>query len=80
MPDPTDRHPDNAPGPVYVDRSCIWCSACVMAAPDHFEERGDQVICIQQPDHPEAWEACRQAACACPVEAIGLGTEDPHQA
>lgn len=51
-----------------------------MAAPDHFEERGDQVICIQQPDHPEAWEACRQAACACPVEAIGLGTEDPHQA
>ncbi|MEO0606024.1 MAG: ferredoxin [Myxococcota bacterium] len=72
MPNPHDRHPANAPGPVYVDDSCICCSACIACAPEHFDELDDQVVCVTQPTTPEEAVACRDAARVCPVDAIGF--------
>lgn len=36
MSNPTERSPDNAPGPYYVDESCIDCDQCRVMAPELF--------------------------------------------
>lgn len=76
MPDPNARHPHNVPGAVFVDDSCVFCSFCIAVAPHHFAARDDQVLCTKQPLDPGEWEACRDAADGCPVDAIGL--DGPH--
>lgn len=76
MADPGQRRPGNVPGRVYVDDSCIWCSACVVIAPEHFEEVDGDVVCVHQPRTAEQRAACEEAAVSCPVDAIGL---DDHE-
>jgi len=67
------KYPDNIPGRYYVDKECIACDACVLAAPDHFgmhQEDGHAFV-TQQPATPEQESQCKEALEACPVEAIG---------
>lgn len=73
MADKTKKYEDNLPGRFYVDKECIACDACVMAAPSHFgmhEEDGHAFV-IKQPSNPEEEDLCREAMDGCPVEAIG---------
>lgn len=73
MADPTDRWEDNAPGPWYVDKSCILCGLCVELAPDNFRESedGDHDVVYKQPENNEELEQCREAKDQCPTESIG---------
>lgn len=73
MADKSKKYPENVAGRYYVDKECIACDACVLAAPDHFkmhEEDGHAFVTIQP--QSEADEAkCKEAMEGCPVEAIG---------
>ena len=73
MPDKNDKWPENAPGKFYVDKTCIACDACVMAAPENFkmdQENGHAFLSKQPADKFEE-DKCREAMEGCPVEAIG---------
>lgn len=73
MADKTQKYPDNAPGPFYVDNTCIDCDACRQIAPDNFErneEAGYTFVC-KQPENDKERELCQEALEGCPVEAIG---------
>lgn len=64
------RRPENVPGPVFVDTSCIDCDTCRWMAPRTFARRGGQSAVVLQPaDEAEARRAA-QAAVACPTASI----------
>lgn len=73
MADKTNKYDENVPGRFYVDRECIACDACVLAAPDHFgmDEDDGHAFVIKQPSGEAEEEACKEAMEGCPVEAIG---------
>ena len=70
----TDAHPDNAPGPFFVDRTCIDCGTCYQFAPDTFADAGDHARVHAQPGDDAARLKASMALVACPVSSIG--TED----
>ena len=73
MADKNNKYDENKPGKYYVDRECIACDACVLAAPDNFsmdEDDGHAFVTVQ-PTTPEEEELCEEAMEGCPVEAIG---------
>jgi ferredoxin len=49
MADPALRLPTNAPGPVFVDRTCIDCAACRRLAPSVFDHAGGRSYVRRQP-------------------------------
>lgn len=69
---PTDRHPDNAPGPWHVNENCIGCDLCEENAPAIFRRSavGDHNIVHHQPATPDELLAAGEALELCPVEAI----------
>ncbi|MFN7143436.1 MAG: MBL fold metallo-hydrolase [Myxococcota bacterium] len=71
---PQDRLPDNAPGDVYVDRTCIDCGTCRHIASDVFAEAGDHSYVATQPADPAALHRALMAAVACPTNSIGTMT------
>ncbi len=73
MADKDNKFEDNIPGKYYVDKECIACDACVMAAPDHFgmDEDDGHAFVKKQPNGSEEDEMCVEALESCPVEAIG---------
>lgn len=71
MASPDQRLPANAPGDLYVDRSCIDCGACRWIAPQTFDLHGDQSRVHTQPSAPEARRAALQALVSCPTASIG---------
>ena len=73
MADKNDAFPDNVKGTYYVDRSCIACDACCLAAPDNFkmDEDDGHAYVSRQPEGDEEKELCVEAMEACPVESIG---------
>ena len=73
--DPNRRLEANAPGPWFVDDSCIDCDACRQIAPRVFAEGHGHAIVSQQPVHG-AVDAFR-ALVACPVAAIGREDSGP---
>lgn len=78
MADKNDKWPQNSKGKFYVDKTCIACDACCIAAPANFkmnDEEGHAVL-SKQPDSPEEEEQCAEAMAGCPVEAIGNDGED----
>ena len=78
MADKTSKWPSNVRGRFYVDENCIDCDACRSEAPHHFtrnDEEGHSFV-IRQPTTPEEEAKCRDAAAACPVEAIGEDGEE----
>ena len=70
----SEAHPDNAPGPFFVDRSCIDCGTCYQFAPDTFADGGDHARVHAQPGEGPARLRASMALVACPVGSIG--TED----
>lgn len=73
MADKNDAWSENKPGKYFVDRSCIACDACCIAAPDNFkmEENDGHAYLAKQPATPAEEDQCREAMEGCPVEAIG---------
>ena len=73
MADLNDKYPENIPGRYFVDRTCIACDACCIAAPDHFAMDNDDghAYVNKQPSTPEEEELCKEAMEGCPVESIG---------
>jgi glyoxylase-like metal-dependent hydrolase (beta-lactamase superfamily II)/ferredoxin len=69
-----DAQPDNAPGPFFVDRTCIDCGTCYQFAPETFADGGDHARVHAQPGDGEARLRASMALVACPVGSIG--TED----
>ena len=61
----------NAPGPFYVDTSCIDCGTCWRWDPAHFAPGGGQARVVQQPEGERATVRALLAQQACPVAAIG---------
>lgn len=77
MADKNDQWPENAKGKYYVDRTCIACDACCIAAPDNFKMNEDEghAFLTKQPASPQEEDMCREAMEGCPVEAIGQDGE-----
>ena len=57
----------------YVDQDlCIGCGLCAETCPDVFAMDGEKAKVVADPVPSGAAEACKDAACACPVEAIRI--------
>lgn len=70
MADPARRHPKNAPGPWFVDTSCISCDTCTDVSPEIFGR--DEARKAYVREHRPADAALFQFALeSCPVEAVG---------
>ena len=58
---------------VHVDKDlCIACGSCVAICPDHFEFGDDN---LAQAKNDEVTDEVRDAASACPTEAIKIEDE-----
>jgi glyoxylase-like metal-dependent hydrolase (beta-lactamase superfamily II)/ferredoxin len=66
-----DAHPDNVPGPFFVDRTCIDCGTCYQFAPDTFKGSGDHARVHAQPGDTRTSLRASMALVACPVGSIG---------
>lgn len=71
MANPRRRHPGNAPGPWFVDDTCIDCDASRQCAPALFGERAGQSVVIRQPSTADEISAAARAMLACPTGSIG---------
>jgi ferredoxin len=74
MATPSQRLPENVPGPFYVTSECIDCDMCRETAPTIFrrhEEIGFS-IAFHQPDTETEREQAMEGLKGCPVEAIGV--------
>jgi ferredoxin len=67
------RVAENAPGPFYVDRTCIDCDVCRDAAPANFSRSFKHAYSYvsKQPETETERAACQEALKTCPVDAIG---------
>jgi glyoxylase-like metal-dependent hydrolase (beta-lactamase superfamily II) len=74
---PARRHPANAPGPWFVDRSCINCDVSRQCAPEMFGETDGQAVVVRQPATPAEVEDATRAMLACPTASIGVIGEKP---
>ncbi|MFM7313882.1 MAG: MBL fold metallo-hydrolase [Cyanobium sp.] len=72
---PALRLPANAPGPFYVDDSCIDCGTCWQWDPEHFAPAGAHARVHSQPEGPDAIGRALLAQQACPVAAIGAPSD-----
>ena len=66
-----DAHSDNAPGPFFVDRTCIDCGTCYQFAPETFADAGDHAKVQTQPTGGPTRLLASMALVACPVGSIG---------
>ena len=66
------RLPDNAPGPFFVDRTCIDCDACRRIAPAVFAEGPDHSYVARQPGDDRDRLRAMMALVACPTGSIGV--------
>ncbi len=67
----TEAHPDNVPGPFFVDRTCIDCGTCYQFAPRTFQDGGDHARVHAQPENADIRLRASMALVACPVGSIG---------
>jgi glyoxylase-like metal-dependent hydrolase (beta-lactamase superfamily II)/ferredoxin len=66
------QNPDNVPGSLYVDTTCIDCGTCYHLAPDIFLEKDDRSIVKSQPESPLEWTNSKMAMVSCPTNSIGV--------
>jgi len=73
MATPSERVPDNVPGPYYVDGSCIDCDQCHTAAPTMFSRNIETARSFvkRQPATPHDLELAEEVRGLCPNQAIG---------
>jgi ferredoxin len=71
--DPNARVVENAPGPFYVDSTCIDCDVCRDDAPENFTRSFKHAYSYvsKQPESEAERAACQTALKDCPVDAIG---------
>lgn len=78
MADSTRRHPQNAPGPWFVDTTCFDCDAARQCAPALIHERDGQSYFMRQPTTPEEEADAARAMLVCPTGSIGTtGVKPP---
>jgi glyoxylase-like metal-dependent hydrolase (beta-lactamase superfamily II)/ferredoxin len=77
MANPTLRLAGNAPGPLFVDRTCIDCDACRQLAPETFADAGGRSSVYAQPATAGDLAGALRALVACPVGAIGDAAHRP---
>ncbi|HEX3464095.1 MAG TPA: MBL fold metallo-hydrolase [Candidatus Elarobacter sp.] len=77
MADPARRLAANAPGPFFVDASCIDCDACRQLAPATFTETAEFSAVTAQPREAHELADALRALVACPVGAIGDAEHRP---
>lgn len=78
MASPAKRRPENVPGPVFVDTTCIDCGTCMWMQPEVFHEDGGMSAVHAQPEGPAARRRALQAVLACPTGSIGTDPVDPE--
>lgn len=66
------RRPQNAPGTLFVDSSCIDCEACRALAPAIFARLEGQSAVVQQPEDDASRLLALQAVLVCPTASIHL--------
>jgi glyoxylase-like metal-dependent hydrolase (beta-lactamase superfamily II) len=71
MANPKKALPENVPGDVFVDSTCIDCGACRWIAPRVFGDLDDYAYVTAQPEGEVEALRTGMAALACPVGAIG---------
>ena len=71
MANPADRLPENAPGDLYVDRSCIDCATCREMLPSVYAQGDGFSFVARQPEAPEEAHRALMALVACPTGSIG---------
>jgi len=72
-----DRRPQNVPGDLYVDSSCIDCDTCRWMAPHIFNRQAGLSAVHHQPQTEAERQAGLQALLSCPTASIG--TVEPPQ-
>lgn len=77
MADPGRRHPQNAPGPWFVDRTCIDCDVSRQCAPWMFGAADGQAMVVRQPATKDDVRDATRALLACPTGSIGVVGEKP---
>src|SRR6478672_428487 len=78
MANPRKRVPENVPGDIFVDSTCIDCDACRQIAPSVFGEAADTSFVKAQPASGDGRRQALQALLACPTGSIGcLGGDEP---
>ena len=63
--------PDNAPGALFVDRTCIDCGTCYEFLPSIFRDAGEHSLVQRQPEGEEERHRALMALLACPTGSIG---------
>jgi glyoxylase-like metal-dependent hydrolase (beta-lactamase superfamily II)/ferredoxin len=72
MADLNRRLPENAPGELFVDDSCIDCDTCRELAPHTFGSlHNGQSFVREQPQDDVRWGAALRALVSCPTASIG---------
>jgi glyoxylase-like metal-dependent hydrolase (beta-lactamase superfamily II)/ferredoxin len=72
------RLPENAPGDLFVDGSCIACDTCRRLAPGLYGGGPwDQAFVERQPAGEGEWHRALMALVSCPVAAIGTARKRP---
>jgi len=64
-------HPDNAPGGMFVDDTCIDCGTCFALVPSIFQEEEEHSFVSRQPEGPQERHRALMALLACPTASIG---------
>ena len=72
------RNPENAPGPFYVDDTCIDCDVCRTTSPQFYrrEDEAGYSIVYRQPVNEEETRQAMDALENCPTDSIGCDTND----
>jgi glyoxylase-like metal-dependent hydrolase (beta-lactamase superfamily II)/ferredoxin len=65
------RLPENAPGPLFVDETCIDCDTCRQMAPEIYGEARGLSYVLRQPVTADEKLRAIQALVACPTASIG---------
>jgi glyoxylase-like metal-dependent hydrolase (beta-lactamase superfamily II)/ferredoxin len=73
-----DRVPEDAPGNLFVDSSCIACDTCRRIAPTLYGGgEWERAFVARQPGSPAEWHRALMALISCPVAAIGTARKVP---
>jgi glyoxylase-like metal-dependent hydrolase (beta-lactamase superfamily II)/ferredoxin len=65
------RLPENVPGALYVDETCIDCDTCRQMAPEIYGEARGLSYVMRQPESADEKRRALQALVACPTASIG---------
>src|SRR5437764_193252 len=70
-----ERLPENVPGDLYVDRTCIDCATCREMLPSVFTAGDGFSFVTKQPEGPAEDRRALMALVACPTGSIGTASK-----